>query len=41
VEKGDLTDLPDIVELIDGRVERFIIFCDDLSFDSGTRVTRR
>ncbi|EXI82960.1 MAG: putative ATPase (AAA+ superfamily) [Candidatus Accumulibacter appositus] len=35
VEKGDLTDLPDIVELVDGRPERFIIFCDDLSFDSG------
>ena len=35
VEKGDLTDLPDIVDLIDGRPERFIIFCDDLSFDAG------
>ncbi len=35
VEKGDLTDLPDIVDLIDGRPERFIVFCDDLSFDSG------
>ncbi len=35
VEKGDLIDLPDIVELIDGRPERFIIFCDDLSFDAG------
>ena len=35
VEKGDLTDLPDIVELIEGRPERFIIFCDDLSFDAG------
>ena len=35
VEKGDLTDLPDIVELIEGRPERFIVFCDDLSFDSG------
>jgi uncharacterized protein len=35
VEKGDLVDLPDIVELIDGRPERFIIFCDDLSFDAG------
>ena len=35
VEKGDLTDLPDIVELIDRRPERFIIFCDDLSFDAG------
>jgi hypothetical protein len=35
VEKGDLIDLPDIVELVDGRPERFIIFCDDLSFDAG------
>jgi predicted AAA+ superfamily ATPase len=35
VEKGDLVDLPDIVELIDGRPERFIVFCDDLSFDAG------
>jgi len=35
VEKGDLIDLPDIVEMIDGRPERFIIFCDDLSFDAG------
>ncbi len=35
VEKGDLVDLPDIVELVDGRPERFIIFCDDLSFDAG------
>ncbi|MBL8395182.1 MAG: ATP-binding protein [Candidatus Accumulibacter sp.] len=35
VEKGDLIDLPDIVELIEGRPERFIIFCDDLSFDTG------
>jgi predicted AAA+ superfamily ATPase len=35
VEKGDLIDLPDIVDLVDGRAERFIIFCDDLSFDAG------
>ncbi len=35
VEKDDLTDLPDIVAAIDGRPERFIVFCDDLSFDSG------
>ena len=35
VEKGDLVDLPDIVELVEGRPERFILFCDDLSFDSG------
>ncbi|MDS4014225.1 MAG: ATP-binding protein [Candidatus Accumulibacter sp.] len=35
VEKVDLVDLPDIVELLDGRCERFIIFCDDLSFEPG------
>jgi len=35
VDKNDLTDLPDIVELIESRPERFIIFCDDLSFDAG------
>ena len=35
VEKHDLVDLPDIVDLIESRPERFIIFCDDLSFDAG------
>ncbi|EXI68135.1 MAG: putative ATPase (AAA+ superfamily) [Candidatus Accumulibacter adjunctus] len=35
VEKAELTDLPQIVELIEERPERFIIFCDDLSFESG------
>ena len=34
VDKNDLVDLPQIVELIDGRPERFIIFCDDLSFEA-------
>ena len=34
VEKSDLVDLPDIVERIDGRPERFVVFCDDLSFDA-------
>ena len=34
VEKSDLVDLPDIVERIAGRPERFIVFCDDLSFDA-------
>ncbi len=32
VGKRDLGDLPDIVDLIYGRPERFILFCDDLSF---------
>jgi hypothetical protein len=35
VDKADLTDLPDIVELVATRHERFIIFCDDLSFEEG------
>jgi predicted AAA+ superfamily ATPase len=35
IDKADLIDLADIVELIANRPERFIIFCDDLSFDEG------
>ena len=35
VDKSDLVDLPDLVELVSERPERFIIFCDDLSFDEG------
>jgi predicted AAA+ superfamily ATPase len=35
VDKADLVDLPDIVDLVAGRSERFIVFCDDLSFDEG------
>jgi predicted AAA+ superfamily ATPase len=35
VEKHDLTDLHDIVEQIYRRPERFILYCDDLSFESG------
>ena len=34
VDKTDLVDLPDIVEPVAGRPERFIVFCDDLSFDA-------
>ena len=33
VDKRDLIDIADIVDIIAGRGERFIIFCDDLSFD--------
>jgi len=35
VDRDDLTDLPDITDLIANRPERFIIYCDDLSFESG------
>ena len=35
VDKADFVDLPDIVDLVAERAERFIVFCDDLSFDEG------
>ncbi len=35
VDKADLVDLPDIVDCVSSRPERFIVFCDDLSFDEG------
>jgi predicted AAA+ superfamily ATPase len=35
VDKDDLRNLGDIIELVQGRPERFIIFIDDLSFESG------
>ena len=34
VDKRDLIDLADIVERVVARPERFIVFCDDLSFDA-------
>ncbi|HET8701802.1 MAG TPA: ATP-binding protein [Nitrococcus sp.] len=34
VEGHDLIDLPQIVDRIQGRAERFILFCDDLSFEA-------
>ena len=33
VDKADLVDLQDIVDLVADRPEKFIVFCDDLSFD--------
>jgi predicted AAA+ superfamily ATPase len=35
VDKAELTDLPDIVEVVSKRPEKFIVFSDDLSFDEG------
>lgn len=35
VEKQYLEDLPDIVNLIRARTEKYLIFCDDLSFEEG------
>ena len=34
VDKRDLVDIPDIVDLVADRPERFVVFCDDLSFEA-------
>jgi uncharacterized protein len=35
IDKDDLTDLPDLIDLLATRPERFIVYCDDLSFEDG------
>lgn len=35
VDKADLVDLPDIVDVVSERPEKFIVYCDDLSFEEG------
>ena len=35
VDKADLVDLPDIVDVVSNRPEKFIVYCDDLSFEEG------
>ncbi len=43
VERDHLTDIPEILDCIDGRPERFILYCDDLSFearDSGYKALK-
>ncbi len=35
VDKEDLIDLPDIIEVVAERDEKFIVYCDDLSFEDG------
>jgi len=35
VDKADLVDLPDIAERVAAQPFRFVIFCDDLTFDAG------
>jgi predicted AAA+ superfamily ATPase len=35
VDKADLVDLPDIIDVVSDRPEKFMIFCDDLSFEDG------
>ncbi len=35
IDKADMVDLPDIVDVVAGRPEKFMVFCDDLSFEEG------
>jgi len=35
IEKNDLVDLPELVDQVAGRAERFLVFCDDLTFEAG------
>ena len=35
VDKSDLIDLPDMVDILAQRSEKFIVFCDDMSFEHG------
>lgn len=34
VDRDDLVRLPEIIDLVAGRPERFVVFCDDLSFEA-------
>jgi predicted AAA+ superfamily ATPase len=34
VDRDDLVNLPEIIDLVAGRPERFVVFCDDLSFEA-------
>jgi uncharacterized protein len=35
IDKADLVDLTDVVDLVAARPERFVFYCDDLSFEDG------
>lgn len=35
IDKSDLVDLPDLVDMLARRSERFVLYCDDLSFEEG------
>jgi predicted AAA+ superfamily ATPase len=35
IERDHLADLPKVVEVLAGLAQRFVLFCDDLSFESG------
>jgi len=35
IDRGDLSDLPEVLDALAQRPERFVVFCDDLSFEAG------
>lgn len=35
IDKGDLVELPELTERLRSRPERFVLYCDDLSFEDG------
>jgi hypothetical protein len=35
VDKAEMVDLPDIIDIVASRPEKFMVFCDDLSFEEG------
>ncbi|HUR89610.1 MAG TPA: ATP-binding protein [Ramlibacter sp.] len=35
IDKADMVDLPDIVDIVASRPEKFMVFCDDLGFEEG------
>ncbi len=35
IDKTDMVDLPDVIDVVSARPEKFMVFCDDLSFEEG------
>jgi predicted AAA+ superfamily ATPase len=35
IDKADMVDLPDVIDVVSSRPEKFMVFCDDLSFEEG------
>ncbi|NML47980.1 ATP-binding protein [Ramlibacter sp. G-1-2-2] len=35
IDKADMVDLPDVIDIVSSRPEKFMVFCDDLSFEEG------
>jgi len=35
IDKADMVDLPDVIDVVSDRPEKFMVFCDDLSFEEG------